>query len=140
MKSLCALNGCIVWEYGVFACGKWPDSKFARLTFVSFLDEGKKALADKGYNGSNFLILRNATNQSRHKYIMRRHETINMVNINKGIRQFNVFNVKFRHPLEIHKNCFHVIVNLMQFLIKHEPLYSIKFKKNVFYSNLVPSC
>lgn len=118
--GLCMRTGEIVWAYGSFPCGDWPDLRLARHCFVTFLESGEKVLADKGYNDRSFFILPNEENKIEHKFIMSRHETVN-----KRIRQFNILNNKFRHPLPFHKPCFHAIVNLTQLTIKHEPLFTI---------------
>ena len=52
--ALCIRTGDIVWAYGGFPCGEWPDLKLARDLFaVLGLREGEKAIADRGYNDRN---------------------------------------------------------------------------------------
>uniref|UniRef100_A0A336L3F9 CSON015158 protein n=1 Tax=Culicoides sonorensis TaxID=179676 RepID=A0A336L3F9_CULSO len=119
--GLCLRTGEIVWAHGGFPCGRFPDLKIARDLFVEFLDEGERAVADRGYQDGRYFLLPNANNKQRHATIMSRHETIN-----KRLRHFKILDCKFRHDKVKHIRCFHSVVNLVQLTIKHEePLFSI---------------
>ena len=43
-----AESGNIVWAYGGFPCGAFPDLIIARRKFVNLLRPGEKAIADRG--------------------------------------------------------------------------------------------
>lgn len=119
--GLCLRTGHIVWAYGGFPCGAYPDLKIARELFVDFLEPGERAMADRGYNDPTYFLLPDPHNSTRHKTIMGRHETVN-----KRLRQFNILASKFRHEKSLHEKCFHAVVNLTQITIKkEEPLFSI---------------
>lgn len=114
-------KGHIVWAYGGYPCGDWPDLKLAKESFVDFLSPNERSVADKGYQDEKYFLLPTDRNSRRHKFIMSRHETIN-----KRLKQFRVLSEAYRHDISSHKFCFHAIVNLTQLSIKYEePLFSI---------------
>lgn len=114
-------TGDIVWKFGGYPCGDFPDLKLARQSFVCSLMANEKTVADRGYNDANYFILPNAVNSVRHNQIMSRHETIN-----KRIRQFKILKDTFRHNLDLHPQIFHAILNLTQLqILSGEPLYSV---------------
>lgn len=80
--GVCIHTGKIVWAYGGFPCGDWPDLRLARHCLVTFLEGGEKVLADKGYNDRTFFILPNEKNKIQHKLIMSRpsiKESVNLI-------------------------------------------------------------
>lgn len=87
-------------------CGDFLDLELARGCCVEFLEPKERSMADDGYKNSKYFLLHTDKNSSGHKYIMRRHETVN-----KRIKQFNVLSHTFRHELSLHKICFHAVVN-----------------------------
>lgn len=114
-------KGHIVWAYGGYPCGDWPDLKLAREAFVDFLDRGERSMADKGYKDEKYFLLPTVRNSKRHKFIMSRHETVN-----KRLKQFRVLSETYRHKLSAHKYCFHAVVNLTQLsIVYEEPLFSV---------------
>lgn len=118
--GLCIKTGSIVWKFGGYPCGKFPDLKLAREAYIWSIEDGEKTIADKGYNDQRFFILPNDTNSRFHKMIMSRHETVN-----KRIRQFNILKQTFRHSLELHPKIFHAVVNITQLNIQNgEPLFN----------------
>lgn len=119
--GLCVWTGHIVWASGGYPCGDWPDLNIAKRFFVHFMDQGEKALADRGYKDPNYFILPKQQYNSRHQRIMSRHETVN-----KRLKQFNVLCAPFRHDLTKHRICFYSVVNITQLIIKYEqPLFSV---------------
>lgn len=86
--------------------------------FIHFLDEGERALADKGYKNYNFF--KNPSNK-KEKTVLARHETVN-----GRIKEFNILKNCFRNSLHKHPNTFHAIINLTQLAIKDgEKLFDI---------------
>lgn len=119
--ALCIWTGEIVWAHGGYPCGSWPDLKVARRHFVHFMDFGEKSMADLGYTDLDYFIIPTDQNESCHRRVMNRHETVN-----KRLKQFNVLNHPFRHDLIKHRLCFYSVVNITQLIIKFEdPLFSI---------------
>lgn len=113
-------NGHIVWAFGGYPCGEYPDLLLAREAFVLALNYNERAMADKGYKDPLF-ILPNANNGSRHKFFMCRHETVN-----KRLRQFNILKIDFRHDRQKHPMVFHAVANLTQLMIENgEPLFNV---------------
>lgn len=115
-------SGHIVWKFGGYPAGQYPDLKLSREFYVHQVMPGELTLADKGYNdGTTYFITPNATNPIGHKFIMSRHETVN-----KRIRQFKVLYNTFRHNMDKHKKCFDSVVNITALVIKfEEPLFSV---------------
>lgn len=67
----------MVWVFGGYPCGMYPDLKLTREAFVPSLITGERAMADKGYKDEKHFILPNAQNTNLHGLIMARHETLN---------------------------------------------------------------
>lgn len=106
--GICIQSGEIVWASGGFPCGDWPDIRIARDLYVNF-SQDEITLADKGYRGlNNFKI---ASNQTE-KRILARHETMN-----GRLKNFEILNVRFRHPLPKHPRVFHACTNIIQISI-----------------------
>lgn len=114
-------SGDVVWKFGGYPCGEFPDLKLARQSYVHAVRAGEKTIADRGYPDDTFFILPNNLNANKHKRIMSRHETIN-----KRIRHFKVLKETFRHDLDLHPIIFHAVVNLVQLQIQDgEPLFTV---------------
>ncbi len=121
--GLCIKTGEIVWAYGGFPCGAWPDLKLARDLYLHSINLGEKTIADDGYGDRDYFIYPRAyPHINRYlKKVMSRHETIN-----HRIRQFFVLHGIFRHDLSLHPICFHAVINLTQLSIESgEYLYMI---------------
>lgn len=98
-----------------------PNLKLARSAFALGLQEGEKAIADRGYNDANYFDYPNGENDQKKKEIMARHETLN-----RRLKQFNCLQYKFRHELYLHPLYFNAVVNLTEIMLEHgEPLYPI---------------
>lgn len=120
--GICIRTGEIVWGYGGYPCGAYPDLKLTRVFLTGQLDPNEKVLADRGYNDPNYFILPNPTNSSRHNKIMSRHETVN-----GRIKTFKILSNTFRHDKEKHAQCFHAVLNITAVVIKtEEPLFSVE--------------
>lgn len=114
-------TGDIVWKHGGYPCGSYSDLRLARTAYVLSVDVGEKTLADKGYRDGIFFILPNDTNQTFHKRIMNRHETVN-----RRIRQFKILKQSYRHDLKKHPIVFSAVLNLTQLKIQNgEPLFRV---------------
>lgn len=110
--------GDIVWASGGLPCGEWPDEKMAKDLYI-FQSEGEITLADKGYKDQTYF--KNPTNKTE-KQILARHETLN-----GRLKQFQILNNRFRHPLIKHPKVFHACVNVLQTSIDSgEILFEIK--------------
>lgn len=107
-------------------CGEWPDLRLARNAFVDMMDvdEGKRAIADKGYADANYFIYPNnaqGVDAAKQKRIMARHETVN-----RRLKQFGVLSQKFRYPLYRHPRYFRCVVILTQIMLESgEELYPV---------------
>lgn len=114
-------TGHIVWKFGGYPAGAYPDLKIARELYVHQVMQGELTLADAGYKDADYFILPYQTNAKGHKFIMSRHETVN-----KRIRQFKVLYNTFYHNIEKHQKCFYAVTNITALVIKiEEPLFSI---------------
>ena len=51
-----AESGNIVWAYGGFPCGAFPDLIIARKKFVNLLRPGEKAIADRGCKDGRYFM------------------------------------------------------------------------------------
>lgn len=110
----------MVWAFGGFPCGEYPDLTLAREAFVLALNDDERAMLDKGYKDPRF-ITPNEENSYRYKRIMARHETVN-----KRLRQFYILRVEFRHERQKHSMVFHAVANLTQLNIENgNPLFNI---------------
>lgn len=119
--ALCIRTGNIVWKFGGYPCGEYPDMKLAREAYIFSVLPGELTMADKGYRDHNFFLLPTPENGRQHKQIMARHETVN-----KRIRQFKILKDSFRNSTKKHPMIFHAVVNLTQLMIQNgEPLFSV---------------
>lgn len=113
----------MVWAFGGYPCGAYPDLTLAREAYIHSVRPGERTMADNGYKDKLFFILPNEENRTLHKLIMSRHETVN-----KRLRQFKILKHDFRHELEKHPLVFHAVANLTQLTLKNgQPLFSINF-------------
>lgn len=120
-----ALNirtGYMVWLYGGYPCGLYPDLKLAREAFVPSLTTGERAMADKGYKDATHFILPIPQNTTRHGLIMSRHETIN-----RRLKQFQILSQVYRHSLKKHPMLVSAVANVTQLMLQNgHPLFSVK--------------
>ena len=71
-------TGNMVWTFGGYPCGLFPDLKLAREAYVHSVERGERTMADKAYKDDTYFILpNNVGNRTLHKLIMSRHETVN---------------------------------------------------------------
>lgn len=119
-----ALNlrtGFMVWVFGGYPCGLYPDLKLAREAFVPSLRNGEKALADKGYKDEASFILPNIVTTKEHGLYMSRHETVN-----RRMKQFQILKQVYRHSLTKHPMVVHAVANVTQLMLKNgHPLFSV---------------
>lgn len=114
-------TGHIIWKFGGYPAGAYPDLKLARELYVHQVIQGELTFADDGYQDEQYFILPRHTNAKGHKFIMSRHETVN-----KRIRHFKILKNTFYHDLEKHQKCFYAVTNITALIIKfEEPLFSI---------------
>lgn len=116
-------TGNMVWTFGGYPCGLYPDLSLARETYIHSVRRGERTMADKGYKDDAYFILPNDENKTLHKLIMSRHETVN-----KRLKQFNILKHDFRHEKSKHPMVFHAVANVTQHILQNEqPLFSINF-------------
>ena len=110
------MSGHIVWAYGGFPCGRYPDLKLARERFAKLLRPKDRAIADKGYRfDSRFICAKNGqSTNKRIKKILARHE-----NVNRRIKSFDCLSGTFRHELCLHHVFFNAVVNIAQIGIEN---------------------
>ena len=117
--AVCIQTGDIVWLYGPFPCGKWPDKKIFEHRMIHRLDENEMIEADRGYKGMGEVCrmpgdyLSQSDNKAKAN-ARARHETIN-----RRLKQFGVLGKRFRHPLRRHKVCCLAAGVCTQLLIEH---------------------
>ena len=110
-----AESGNIVWAYGGFPCGAFPDLIIARKKFVNLLRPGEKAIADRGCKDGR-CFMQAKTGSLHHKgrqNMLARHE-----NVNRRVKCFDSFSGAFRHDVSKHHVFFHAVVNIVQIAIE----------------------
>lgn len=111
----------MVWAFGGYPCGLFPDLSLAREVYVHSVRVDEKTMADKGYKDDTFFILPNVHNKILHKAIMSRHE-----HVNKRMKQFKILKNEFTHSLSKHAMVFHAVANVTQLMLENgEPLNSV---------------
>lgn len=101
-------GGDIVWAFGGFPAGEWPDIKIAKEQYLDYAKD-EVTLADKGYRLGGYF--KNPSN-TKEKLLLARHETLN-----RRLKQFQALGARYRHPLHKHPKIFHACVNLVQMCI-----------------------
>jgi hypothetical protein len=109
-----ALNiktGSIVWVNGSVPCGEYSDLRLALESYVHYLDEDEKTVADRGYNNRHYFIYPDGTQipLGLHARILARHETVN-----RRLKSWHVLGDRYRHSLDTHWFCFNAVANLVQ--------------------------
>ena len=110
-----AESGNIVWAYGGFPCGAFPDLIIARKKFVKLLRPGEKAIADRGCKDGR-CFMQAKTGSLHHKgrqNMLARHE-----NVNRRVKCFDSLSGTFRHDVSKHHVFFHAVVNIVQIAIE----------------------
>jgi hypothetical protein len=107
--GVCIQTGDIVWTYGPFPCGRFPDIKIFRHRLINLLPPGEKVEADAGYRGERAKIrvpadYLNEADRRAKAGARARHETVN-----KQFKQWGCLGKKFRHPLSKHMMCFNAV-------------------------------
>lgn len=108
-------TGGIVWAFGGFPCGKFPDISIARMQLVHHLKPGEYVVGDDGYRDPVFFIYpaSNLLPERTLKEIAQRHETANRL-----LKMFKVLGNTYRSTLAWHPYCFHAVANLVQLSIQ----------------------
>ena len=125
--AICIQTGDIVWVYGPFPAGAWPDIKIFRLGLKHELEPKEKVEADKGYRGD--LSIRtpiyggSSMYQDQQSAARARHETAN-----RRFKQWNILSRVFRHQLDKHQSVFDAVATITQLSIENgEPLYDVVY-------------
>lgn len=127
--GICINTGDIVWVHGPSRCGE-NDITLAREAFVSFLNDGEMAVADKGYRGErqklktpSIWCYRNADEKAMAHLAGLRHE-----HVNGRFKIHNVLVKPFRNELWKHSSCFRAVVVIEQLKIMHgSPLSQVEY-------------
>lgn len=113
-------QGHIVWVYGPFPCGDWPDVKIFRHRLKGLLHYGEQVVSDKGYP-DQCCVSNSTSNQILFSRIRARHETVN-----RRFKEFRVIGSVFRNDLSLHGKCFHAVTNIVQLMLENGyPLFSL---------------
>jgi hypothetical protein len=117
--AVCIQTGDIVWTYGPFPCGRFPDLKIFWRRLMGMLQQGEKVEADNGYRGERHKIRTpqdylNEADRKAKSNARARHETVN-----KLFKQWGCLKQTFRHPLQRHILCFNAVAVLTQLMIDH---------------------
>ncbi len=114
--GLCILTGHIHWINGPFPCGK---CKIFKSSLQSFLEEGERVEANKGYRGDPWHVKcpsnfgnppENLEMQAR---VRSRHETVN-----SRFKNFAILLEKYCHDITEHGNVFCAIAVITQLAIE----------------------
>ena len=127
--AVCILTGQIVWIFGGFPCGEFPDLKIFRLGLLDIIDHDERVIADGGYKGEESIWAKgHSDNYLTNKIegvIRARHETIN-----SRLKNFSVLSTRFRHSLDMHSRCFHACAHLIHLVMKHEmPAFEVDYNE-----------
>jgi hypothetical protein len=110
--AVCIQTGDIVWIYGPFACGRWPDMKIFKSKLINKLLPGEKVEADMGYNGDKVRKPNDYFSHNEKKAKKRaraRHETVN-----RRLKQWGCLNQKWRHGRQKHELAFAAVAACTQ--------------------------
>ncbi len=124
------MTGHIHWINGPFPCGKWPDIKIFKSSLQSFLEDGERVEADKGYRGDPWHVKcpsnfgnppENLEMQAR---VRSRHETVN-----SRFKNFAILSEQYRHDITEHGDVFCAIAVITQLAIQNgDPLWKVDYK------------
>ena len=112
-------SGDIVWANGPWRAGRYPDITIFRLGGLKdlLLECDERAEADKGYRGEPEVI--DLPHKGPRELLLAkkrariRHETCN-----KRFKNWSCLNTSFRHGVDLHSDCMHVVVVLTQLAIE----------------------
>ncbi len=112
----------IVWVHGGFPCGSHPDVRIFRSGLKRMLRVNERVVADKGYTDEKCVTPRQLSSARRSFYALlrARHETVN-----ERLKHFTVLRERFRHDRAKHSICFHAVANVVQVMMRTDPLFSI---------------
>ena len=117
-------TGKIVWIYGPFKCGSFPDQRiFKKRLEKKLSDVGERAIADNGYSGLSVISKEHLARhfKNHHARYRAKHETVNA-----RFKIFNVLTKTFRHNRAKHGICFHAVGRIVQEMISIEdPLFQL---------------
>lgn len=123
--AVCIATGHIVWAYGPFPCGSYPDLRSFRLRMKRALEPGEKVVADDGYKDASCLLRNDVEGQQRKVLadVRARQETAN-----RRFKQFFILGHRFRHDVSLHSVCFHAVANITQLTIElGDPLFEVDY-------------
>lgn len=125
--AVCIKTGDIVWIYGPFPCGRYPDIVIYRRRLKFMLNDREKVEADAGYRGEanvrtpNDYVSRSdfrAKNKAR-----ARHETVN-----GRLKIFKALSTTYRHSLSKHRYVFNAIAVCTQISFENgEPPFKVTY-------------
>jgi hypothetical protein len=114
----CIATGDVVWYYGPFPCGGYPDLSIFRLKLKQLLGNSEVVVADKGYKGDTKTCTPRDSKDEQHRDAMNRtrarHEQIN-----SRICIFGCFRTVFRHKIDKHHLFFKAALTMTQIGIEN---------------------
>ena len=123
---VCIKTGDIVWIYGPFPCGKWPDIKIYRRRLKHMLRPGEMVEADAGYRDATVPLPNDHVSQSDRmakEHARARHETVN-----KRLKQFRCLKNTFQHELQKQQYCFKAAAVCTQLMFENgHPPFSVRY-------------
>ena len=127
--GVCIATGQIEWLHGPARCGE-NDITLARQAFISFLNDGEMACADKGYRGEpkylktpSIWSYRTDEDMAMAHTTGMRHETVN-----RRFKHFQILTKSFRHCLTKHSSCFRAVAVVTELNLTHgAPLFQVKY-------------
>ena len=122
-------NGDIVHINGPFKPGLFNDLLVFRNKLKGMLlAAGEKAQADQGYPGERGTIIMPNERDTLEMKVLKKSVRKRHEHVNKRLKQFQVLQQRFRHPVEKHKGCFTAVAVLTQISIENqEPLHPVRY-------------
>ena len=118
----------IVWLNGPFEAGTYNDNKvFKECGLKKKLESsGKKAIADKGYEGHPTLISTPNSHDSEEVSTFKSRARLRHEKVNGKLKEFECLSARFRHGKDQLQACFEATAVIVQYKMEMgEPLYDI---------------
>ena len=122
-------SGDIVWINGPFKPGLFNDLMVFRQGLKQkLLQAGEKAQADLGYPGEPRTIIMPNQRDTQQVKLLKKEVRSRHEHVNKRLKQFQVLQQRFRHPVDKHKACFTAVAVITQIAIENgEPFHPIRY-------------
>ena len=123
--AVCIQTGLIVWIYGPFPCGLWPDIEIFRQGLIHQLgrrSNGRREMveADNGYGGEAMHVrIADPEDISTIQHIAKARARARHEAVNGRIKAFLVMKLKYRHDLHLHGPIFRAVVVIVNVAMKN---------------------